>query len=46
MPRDVKYDVCVRCCRRECDKVRHKCTAEQSKPVSEKKGAVWCTICG
>ena len=30
MPRDVKCDVCGRCFRRECDKVRHKCTAEAS----------------
>ena len=28
MPRDVKCDACGRCFRRECDKVRHKCTAE------------------
>ena len=46
MPRDVKCDACGRCFRRECDKVRHKCTAERSKPVCEQKGAVRCTICG
>ena len=26
---------CGRCFRRECDKARHKCTAERDKPVSE-----------
>ena len=46
MPRDVKCDVCGRCFRRECDKVRHKCTAEQNKQVCEKKGAVRCTVSG
>ena len=44
--RDVKYDVCGRYFRRECDKVRHKCTAERSKPVCEQKGAVRGTVCG
>ena len=44
--RDAKCDVCGWCFRRECDKVRHKCTAERSKPVCGQKGVVRCTVCG
>ena len=46
LPRDIKYDVCGRYFRRECDKVRHKCIVERRKPVCEQEGAVRCTVCG
>ena len=37
--------VCGRYFRRECDRVRHKCTAERQRPVCEQRGAVQCPTC-
>ena len=43
--RNVICEVCHRTFSRECDKKRHKCTAERLKPVSQQKGAVQCINC-
>ena len=41
----VQCSVCGRYFRRECDRVRHKCTAERQRPVCEQSGAVQCPTC-
>ena len=37
--------ICKRSFRREGDKKRHKCTAEQKKPIAEQVGATQCLVC-
>ena len=42
---NVVCHVCNRNFSRECDKARHKCIVERSKPIQEQAGAVQCQLC-
>ena len=43
--KNIVYHVCSRSFRRECDKARHKCTVERSKPIQEQADAVQYQLC-